>query len=316
MDTLAYILAAHGLVVVFLNVLAAQVGLPLPMVPVLVVMGARSAGGEVAVEAVFAVALGACLIADLLWYAGGRRYGSRVLRTVCRLSMSPDSCVRETQSLFSRWGVWTLVVAKFIPGLGPISTALSGQTRVALPVFLLLDGIGAGLFVGVAIGLGRVFRSTVDSLLGVLARSGQVGLVVVFGALLLFIAFRFAQRHWLIRALRMTRISVAELQRLLASDARLVIYDVRAAASRERDGTIPGARPWSMDAKELPPEAASPEVDVIVYCDCPNDYSAAKMSWRLRQAGFTNVRPLHGGIDAWIAAGLPVERAAGVAVAA
>ena len=55
----------------------------------------------------------------------------------------------------------------------------------------------------------------------------------------------------------------------------------------------------------------TPEVEVIVYCDCPNDYSAAKMAWRLRQAGFTNVRPLHGGIDAWIAAGLPLERTTG-----
>lgn len=316
MDALVHILVAHGLTVVFLNVLAAQVGLPLPMVPVLVVMGARSMAGEVAVEALFATAVGACLVADLIWYAAGQRYGGRVLRTVCRLSMSPDSCVRQTQSLFSRWGVWTLVVAKFIPGLGPISTALSGQTRVALPVFLLLDGLGASLFVGVAIGLGRAFHSAVDGLLGMLASFGEVGLIVIGAALLLFIAFRFAQRHWLIRALRMTRISVAELEGLLASDRPFEIYDVRAPASRERDGAIPGAVPWAVDAKELPPAAASPEVEVIVYCDCPNDYSAAKVAYRLRQAGFTNVRPLHGGIDAWIAAGKPVERPGATAAVA
>ena len=308
MDTIVHLLVAHGLAVVFLNVLAAQVGLPLPMVPVLVVMGARSIAGEVAVEAVFAVALAGCLTADLVWYAAGKSYGSRVLRTVCRLSMSPDSCVRQTQSLFARWGVWTLVVAKFIPGLGPISTALSGQTRVALPVFLLLDTFGASLFVGVAIGLGRAFHSAVDSVLGTLASFGEIGLGIIAGALLLFVAFRFAQRHWLIRALRMTRISVSELERLRGSGSPHAIYDVRAAASRERDGAIPGAQPWSVDAKELPPAAASPEVEVVVYCDCPNDYSAAKVAWRLRKAGFTNVRPLHGGIDAWIAAGLPIEK--------
>ncbi len=310
MDTIVHLLVAHGLVVVFLNVLAAQLGLPLPTVPVLVIMGARSMGGEVALEALFATALGACLVADLVWYAAGQRYGGRVLRTVCRLSISPDSCVRQTQSLFTRWGVWTLVVAKFIPGLGPISTALSGQTRVSLPVFLLLDAIGASLFVGVAIGLGRAFHAAVDIVLGMLAGFGEVGLVVIVAALLLFIAFRFAQRYWLIRALRMTRISVAELQRLRASGTPHAIYDVRAAASRERDGAIPGAQPWSVDATELPPAAASPGVEVIVYCDCPNDYSAAKVAHRLRQAGFTHVRPLHGGIDAWIAAGLAVERLA------
>ena len=159
--------------------------------------------------------------------------------------------------------------------------------------------IGASLFVGVAIGLGRVFHSAVDSVLGMLAGFGQVGIVGIVAALLLFIAFRFAQRYWLIRALRMTRISVAELERLRASDTPHAIYDVRAAASRERDGAIPGARPWAVEATELPAEATSPEVEVIVYCDCPNDYSAAKVAYRLRHAGFTNVRPLHGGIDAW-----------------
>jgi membrane protein DedA with SNARE-associated domain/rhodanese-related sulfurtransferase len=310
LDTIVRLLADYGLVVVFLNVLAAQVGLPLPMVPVLVVMGARSMAGEVAVEALFGVAVAGCLTADLIWYAAGQRYGGRVLRTVCRLSMSPDSCVRQTRSLFARWGVWTLVVAKFIPGLGPISTALSGQTRVALPVFVLLDTIGASLFVGVAIGLGRAFHSAVDGLLGLLAGFGEIGVVVIVAALLLFVAFRFARRHWLIRALRMTRISVAELERLRRSDRPHAIYDVRAADSRQRDGAIPGALPWSVDAKELPPSATAPDVEVIVYCDCPNDYSAAKVAYRLRQAGFTRVRPLHGGIDAWIAAGLPVERPA------
>ncbi|MEO7114373.1 MAG: rhodanese-like domain-containing protein [Caldimonas sp.] len=308
MDTIVHLLVAHGLVVVFLNVLASQVGLPLPMVPVLVVMGARSLAGEVSVGALFAVAVAGCLTADLAWYAGGQRYGSRVLRTVCRLSMSPDSCVRQTRSLFTRWGVWTLVVAKFVPGLGPISTALSGQARVALPVFLLLDTLGASLFVGVVIGLGRAFHSAIDSLLLTLAGFGEVGLGVIVAALLLFVAFRFVQRHWLIRALRMTRISVAELERLRQSDTPHAIYDVRGSDSRERDGTIPGALPWSVDAKELPPAAAAPDVEVVVYCDCPNDYSAAKVAYRLRQAGFTNVRPLYGGMDAWIAAGLPVER--------
>lgn len=308
MNTIVDVLTAYGLAVVFLNVLSAQMGLPLPMVPVLVVMGARSMGGEVSVQSLFGVALGACLLADLIWYAAGVRYGGRVLRTVCRVSLAPDSCVRQTQSLFSRWGVWTLVVAKFIPGLGPISTALSGQTRVALPLFILLDGLGAGLFVGVAIGLGRAFHGAVNELLGSLARVGEMGLAAIVIALLSWVTFRLGRRHWLIRALRMTRISVAELERLLATEAPLALYDVRAPASRERDGAIPGATPWSIEAKELPPAAASPEIEVVVYCDCPNDYSAAKVAYRLRQAGFTNVRPLHGGIDAWIAAGLPVER--------
>ena len=307
MELIIQLLIEHGLSAVFLNVFASQLGLPLPMVPLLVVMAARSVADNVAVGALFAVAFGACLIADLVWYTAGRHYGGRVLHTVCRLSLSPDSCVRQTQSLFARWGVWTLVVAKFIPGLGPVATALSGQSRVPLRVFVLLDALGIALFIGVFIWLGRAFHSTIDSLLNATASYGMGALASVFVALLLFLAIRLARRNWLIRALRMTRISVPEFKRLLESDTPYAIYDVRAAASRERDGTIPGALPWSLEDTGRPQSSSSPDIQVIVYCDCPNEYSAATVARRLRQAGFTCVRPLHGGMEAWIAAGHPVE---------
>lgn len=106
----------------------------------------------------------------------------------------------------------------------------------------------------------------------------------------------------------MTRISVPEFKRLLESDTPYVVYDVRAAASRERDGTIPGALPWSLDDTQRPEAVASPDTQVIVYCDCPTEYSAAKVARHLQRAGFTRVRPLHGGIEAWIAAGHHLER--------
>ena len=298
----------HAMIVVFLNVFASQLGLPLPMIPVLMVMAARSVAGDVAVGLLFGVAFGACLIADLICYAAGRRYGSHVLHTACRLSLSPDSCVSQTQSLFARWGMWTLVVAKFIPGLGLFATALSGQSRVPLQKFVLLDALGIALYIGTIIWLGRAFHSTIDTLLSTLASYGRAGLATVFIALLLFFAIRLARRHLLIRALRMTRISVPDFKRLRESDAPYVIYDVRAAASRERDGASPGALPWSLDGVWRPEAPSSQDTQVIVYCDCPSEYSAAKVALHLQRAGFTRVRPLHGGIEAWIAAGHQVER--------
>ena len=58
----------------------------------------------------------ACLIADSGWYLAGGRYGGRVLRLICRLSLTPDSCVSQTESVFDRWGARSLIVAKFVPG--------------------------------------------------------------------------------------------------------------------------------------------------------------------------------------------------------
>ncbi|MEO8080793.1 MAG: rhodanese-like domain-containing protein [Caldimonas sp.] len=313
MDVLIHLLAAYGPAFVFANVLVSQLGVPVPMVPVLVVMGARSVGGHEQAAVLFAVAVAACLLADTLWYVAGHRFGGRVLRSICRLSVSPDSCVRQTQSLFTRWGVWTLVVAKFIPGLGTISAALSGQSRVRLTVFLGLDAVGASLFVATALLIGRVFHAAVNDALALLAGAGEIGLAVIAAALALFVGFKFWQRYRLIRELRIVRITVDELQRLIGAGTPPAIFDVRAPVNREQYGSIPGAVPWVTGELSLPEAASAPGIEVVVYCDCPNDYSAAKVAQQLRRSGFTNVRPLYGGIDAWIAAGLPVDRAAVVA---
>jgi rhodanese-related sulfurtransferase len=48
--------------------------------------------------------------------------------------------------------------------------------------------------------------------------------------------------------------------------------------------------------------------EVIVYCACPNEATAVKVAQRLQKLGFKRIRPLQGGIDAWIEAGLDVER--------
>lgn len=307
MNTLVHWLAAYGLVVAFVNVGLAQLGLPLPAVPTLIVTGGLAAQGRHSALALLAVAVCACLLADLVWYAGGRRYGGRVVRTVCRISVSPDSCVRQTESLFARWGAASLVVAKFIPGYGAIATALAGNLRLDLALFLALDALGAALYAGVWIGVGMLFRDAIADALAVLAELGHFGLAALALALVLFIAAKAWQRHALIRELRMTRIGVAELADLIDSGAAPTIIDVRPAASRQRDGAIPNAIHWPGElGTELPADVPR-DAEVVVYCACPNEVSAAQLARRLKRAGFARVRPLHGGIEAWMKAGRSLE---------
>ncbi len=309
METLLNLLATYGLGVVFVNLLAEQLGLPVPAYPVLLVMGAWTADGRVGTAALLATAVAASVLADGVWYSAGRHWGSRVLRTVCRISISPDSCVRQTESLFARWGVWSLLVAKFIPGFGTIATALAGRMRVPLAAFVAADLAGALLYSGVAVALGRIFHAAVDDMVAALDSLGRIGLVVVAAALGLFIAAKWWQRWRLVKELRMARITVHELERLIDDGATPTIIDVRSPASRERDGAIPGALAWALHGGEAAPELPQ-DTEVVVYCACPNEVSAALVARQLQRAGFRQVRPLHGGIEAWIAAGLPVERPA------
>lgn len=144
-------------------------------------------------------------------------------------------------------------------------------------------------------------------MIGVLENLGRIGVALLPVALGLFVAAKWWQRYRLIRELRMTRITVPELQQLLGSGTAPAIIDVRSHSSRARDGAIPGALAWSAHADAAATGLAS-DADVVVYCACPNEISAAKVVQQLRKAGFSRVRPLLGGIDAWVAAGLPVER--------
>ena len=304
-------LQQYGLVVVFANVLLAQLGVPVPAYPLLIVTGALCARSQFPLAQLLLTSLAASLLADLLWYAAGRRYGGRVLKTVCRVSISPDSCVRQTESIFSRWGLPSLAIAKFVPGFGMIATSIAGNLRTPLPRFLFFDAIGAILWAGVAVGLGYVFHDAVGALLDRLMELGRLGMVVVLAGFLGFVLVRWVQRRVFLRQLRMARISVDVLRAMREAGERPAILDVRSATSRERDGHIPGSIHWPMEAGREDRLEVDRDGDVVVYCACPNEASAAIVAKRLMQAGFRKVRPLHGGIDAWVAAGLPLERSSG-----
>src|SRR5689334_389156 len=96
------LIARYGLALVFANVLVEQIGAPVPAIPTLVVAGALAAEGQFSPFAIFGVAFLGCMIGDVLWYAAGRRFGRRVMNLLCRMSLSPDSCVRQTEGRFER----------------------------------------------------------------------------------------------------------------------------------------------------------------------------------------------------------------------
>src|SRR5258707_1192600 len=115
---------------IFLLVLIEQLGVPIPSMPVLVGAGALAGSGRLSLPQVIVLVIVAALAADLVWYELGRRRGHRVLKFLCRISLEPDSCVRNTQDMFARRGAWSLVFAKFVPGLSTLAPPLAGVTRM------------------------------------------------------------------------------------------------------------------------------------------------------------------------------------------
>jgi membrane protein DedA with SNARE-associated domain/rhodanese-related sulfurtransferase len=296
----------YGLGLAFVGVLATQIGLPIPSFPILVVVAALSARGDYNVAQVIAVAVLACLLADFAWYRAGARFGRRVLAAMCRISLSPESCVRQTQAIYERWGAPSLLVAKFVPGFGAVATAMAGVVGVRLLAFVSFDAIGATLWAGAASMLGWIFRDAVGDALRVIEAAGRVGLAAVTCALVLYLIFKVVQRQRLVRHLRMGRVSVDELQAMLNEESAPLLIDVRSPDSR-KGGVIPGSVGIEGHVPDEDLRGLPGSDEVIIYCACPNEAAAASVAKRLLKVGFRRVRPLKGGIDAWVASGLPLE---------
>lgn len=304
MEALLHVIETYGLWVVFLCVLLEQGGLPIPAYPAMIVSAAIAVEAAKPLLPILAVATLAALIADLIWYAAGRRYGTSMLKLMCRLSLSQDSCVGLTRRIYERWGAPSLVVAKFIPGFAAISTTLAGEAGTRLRHFVPYDAVGAALWAGTAIALGAIFHEAVDALLVELESLGRLAIVLLVAAVALFLAFKWWQRFRFRMQIRMSRISIPELVAMMKGGTRTTILDARTLPHRERQGWIPGAIPLGDIAQiELDPES-----EVIVYCDCPNEASAAVVVKKLRDRGFRKVRPLAGGMEAWLAQGHPIDR--------
>lgn len=304
MGFLIDLIEQYGLIAVFLNVLIEQGGAPVPAYPLMLIAGALLDKGNYQLNQLILAVVVASLIADLFWYETGRRYGDRVLRLLCRISISPDSCVRQTESIYARWGPASLLVAKFIPGFASIATALAGVVGTSRKRFLLFDAIGAALWGVSAIGIGYLFRDAVQDVLAVLERLGQIGIALAALAFVLFLAMKWWQRARLFKQLRMARISVSELAKLIDAGVAPIVLDVRSEESRKRTGFIPDSRLVHLENPDTGLDDLARDAEIVVYCNCPNEVSAARVATMLMQRGFVHVRPLEGGLDAWIAEGL------------
>ncbi|CAG9247043.1 Rhodanese-related sulfurtransferase [Paraburkholderia unamae] len=306
------LIAQYGPALVFINVLAGSLGLPVPAMPALVLFGAMAAmhpgsiGQQVA--PVLVLAIFAMLIGDSVWFLAGRLYGGNTLKTLCKLSLSRDTCVKKTERFFGRWGVRVLAVAKFVPGLSLVSVPMAGAMGVPYRQFVGFDGIGAALWSGTGLLIGVLFAPQIDMLMGGASRLGRFALVVVAVLLVLYATYRWQRRRQLIKKLANARITVDDLYHAMSAKPPPVVFDIRSEEKRKLDPyIIPGA--LFADERKLEDIVGKYPNDqkLVIYCSCPNEISAAWMAKKLVEAGFTDVVPLLGGLDAWRDAGRTLE---------
>jgi membrane protein DedA with SNARE-associated domain/rhodanese-related sulfurtransferase len=296
--------------ILWLNTLLHELGVPVPMTPTALVAGARAVTGSVNPLILILMIVAGMVLGNAAWFAAGRRYGSAVLRLLCRISISPDTCVARTEGTFGRWGWSALVIGRFLPGVTLVAPPLAGALGMKWSTFLALTIAGSALFGVVVVGAGMLLSAQIDALLVQLAIFGWEAIGILAILLALYIGWRWWRRR-IALAIGVPRIDVQELRALIDAGEPIDLIDVRGRNASQLDQRrIPGAVVMHLDEIEAGRFVAARDRQIIVYCSCPNEASAAKAVRLLHRHGYLRARPLRGGLEAWIASERPVASAA------
>ncbi|RFZ91208.1 hypothetical protein D0C36_19930 [Mucilaginibacter conchicola] len=303
MDTLIELVHAYGLWMIFVITLLQSLGLPLPAFAILMVTAAFTPLTLTDIVALIFTGSAGSLIGDYILYSAGKRYGTRILGRLCKISISPDSCVSGSGDLFERFGSPALTLAKFIPGLSTIAPVVAGVYKMRLSVFGIFSFIAAVVYLGSAVSLGAFFRHEISSIIAALSDYGKIGGLIITAAFGLYLLAKWIKRKRLIRQFNIDRVTVSDLYELIQAQSGPVILDARPADQRTRNGFIPGSILIGDNNLNEIAERFQRNHEVIIYCSCPNEITAARYAEKLRKVGLKRIRPLLGGIDEWAKSG-------------
>ena len=308
MNELLQFVVRHGYMLVFAWVFLEQAGLPIPSAPLLLATGALAGMHQMNLWLAVALAVFAAVSSDSMWYELGKRKGVRVLQLLCRISLEPDSCVRRTQVSFSKNGARVLLVAKFIPGLNAMAAPLAGIIRMGWRRFLAFDVLGALLWVSAFTMTGYVFSGELERVAANAAFMGEWLLFILVAGFGGYIGWKFYNRRRFLGKLKIARITPEELKEKIDAGEDIIIVDLRHALDFEaQPETIPGA--LHMDAADLEEanEVIPRDREIILFCACPNEVTAARLALLLRSKGITRIRPLAEGYEGWRSRGYPMS---------
>ena len=314
---LAYLLGLfvhHAYAILFGWVLVEQAGLPVPSVPVLLAAGTMSAAHKLQLAVVLPTILCACLLSDSMWFFLGRRYGSRIMDLLCKLSFEASTCVSRTQGSLTRRGGVTLLFAKFVPGLSTMAAPVAGQSGMSYARFAAYDIVGTLVWASAWLFGGRFFGDMAERsqhFFGMLAHFAvALVLLMVAGVLLA----RYIRRQRFLRELRGLRLEPGQLLAMMDDAEREglpgpFIVDLRHPLDVLSDPLVlPNALRIGPDELKSRQGIIPRDRDVVLYCTCPSEETSAKVALELRRLGVKRVRPLRGGLQGWKDAGYNLER--------
>jgi rhodanese-related sulfurtransferase len=114
-----------------------------------------------------------------------------------------------------------------------------------------------------------------------------------------------------IRKLVASRLEPEELKRQLDDGEEVFIVDLRHPLELEPEPfTLPGARLFTPETLAERHHEIPRDRDIVLFCSCPSEATAAKTAMTLHKLGIERIRPLRGGYDEWKRLGFPLDAVA------
>src|SRR6516225_1825301 len=304
MNAVVQFLVKHGYSVLFASVFARQICLPVPALLFLLAAGALAGSGRLSFVAALTLAVTACVLADLVWYEAGRRWGDRILHFIHGLALDPDAADRRSKENFARYGPQVLVVAKFVVGLDAAAPPLAGMSGTSRLRFVAFDAVGAALWSGAYAGLGYIFSQELDRAVAYAARMGRLLAVVVLAGLCIYVGRKLVRWHRFMREFRLARITPEELKRRLDAGEQVLVVDLQGSQRHphDRQGILGALRIDPHRLEQYRPRDEKAQIprdrEIVLYCASPHEFTGGRVALALQRRGFGRVRPLAGGLRA------------------
>jgi membrane protein DedA with SNARE-associated domain/rhodanese-related sulfurtransferase len=293
--------------ILFLTVFANQLAMPVPGVLFLLAAGALCHMGQLNFPYVLAVAIGACLLGDTLWFLIGRRHGSRVLRLLAAFSVDPNGQIRKVKRTFERHGLRCLLIAKFIPGIDAVAPPVAGMSGSSIYRFWAYDGAGSAIWAATYAGVGMLCSRQLNGIAVEVGRFAGILAAALGIPLAIYMVWTTLKFMQVSRSLHLHRIQPGSLLQKINRGEKLLIFDLLhfEEGTEGAEGIPTSVRLDPSRSREADHVLFPTDLDVVLYCASPNHFRSSRVALKLRRRGVRRIAVLAGGLNAWREQGLP-----------
>lgn len=177
-DLTAHLLLHAPLAALFILLLLGGVGLPFPEDGTLILTGVLIANGTVRAPLALAVVYTGILIADLLLYHIGRKFGRQIFAHPRFQRFLPEARLAVFEERFRRNGFLFVLFGRHVVGLRPQVFLAAGVLRMRRNLFLAADALSALGSLSVMVGIGFAGGNSLDVVRKDLTRTEHLAVVL------------------------------------------------------------------------------------------------------------------------------------------